>query len=306
LLDAIGRWLFAPLEADHEADAPLPMHNASQAWSVLYAKFVDGTAGGHTRTDASDMSTLLMDMPWLVRGAQSRFPTGADKAKLAAAMDREISFCLDAVNAASGARWLEIAACYEGRLTRNEMSLHSEFHTNALGGDAALARPNVDPTVDPLTFFHHTAGDRLRAQWQYRQRELRPIAYGYPVQDGYNLTRSGLYDCVGCDAYGLGFDMQGLQGLQAGQYLGSATAADMLCSGEFELLYTYDVILAEARAEVEAQWAPPKSSDVGTMSAMLVLAVWSSLVLVALCRRVRASQMAGYSKETALNGLSQP
>ena len=71
-------------------------------------------------------------------------------------------------------------------------------------------------------------------------------------------------------------------------------------------LQRYDVILAEARAEVEAQWAPPKSSDVGTMSAMLVLAVWSSLVLVALCRRVRASQMAGYSKETALNGLSQP
>ena len=51
-----------------------------------------------------------------------------------------------------------------------------------------------------------------------------------------------LHDCVGCEAFGLGFN---ILPDAAGGMVGNATYADIFC-GEIERLYTYDTLLERA------------------------------------------------------------
>lgn len=78
---------------------------------------------------------------------------------------------------------------------------------------------------------------------------------------GYTFTPTGLYDCLGCAAYGLGFDADHPDEL--GRRRGSASAADVLCGGVDEL-YTYDTLLAASHAAV-----PSASLLSGTAVAVL-------------------------------------
>lgn len=102
-----------------------------------------------------------------------------------------------------GGTFLDVSECVEGRMQANEFKLH--FKAHFLGGDMILAAvPH-----DPFFFFHHNGLDRLRRQWQARNEELRPTAWGYPVASpAYTRqfgTPVGLRDCLGCTSYEAGF-----------------------------------------------------------------------------------------------------
>lgn len=185
-------------------------------------------------------------IPWLARGSSMKFPSDADEAKAkAAAMDAEISICLNNLTAPD-AGWLELAACYENRLYDvTSQDLHGHFHLNGLGGDSSAGASSF---LDPPIWLHHAGGDRLRMQWQFRNAHLRPTAYNYPAISAYNLTDTALDTCVGCAAYNLGFSA----GLVDGTATGTYTAGDVLCAGDLERLYTYDVILEEYAQQQEA------------------------------------------------------
>ena len=103
-----------------------------------------------------------------------------------------------------------------------------------IGGDMGWA---VLPH-DPLFYFHHNGLDRLRRQWQAAHRDLKPMAYGYPV-DAFAYTaaygtRVGLRDCLGCTAYDAGFTKELLLG--ACRFLLLTPAGILAPSGSFWLL----------------------------------------------------------------------
>ena len=126
-------------------------------------------------------------------------------------------------------------------ITQESPDLHLTPHIAAggapswqgTGGDMSDPRAAA---YDPIFWFHHAGIDWLRRTWQHNNEAYRPWAYGYPVRSGYTATPSGLYDCLGCAAYGLGFDQDHLE--QLGRWRGTASAADVLCGG-VDQLYTY-------------------------------------------------------------------
>lgn len=77
----------------------------------------------------------------------------------------------------------------------------------------STARAPRSRRYDPIFWFHHSGIDWLRRTWQHNNEALRPWAYGYPVVGGYKYAKVGLYDCLGCQAYDLGFDDYNLKEL---------------------------------------------------------------------------------------------
>ena len=169
----------------------------------------------------------------------------------------------------------EFEACLEGRLTTqaihdadgnpvdvgsakafdeapagvlvHDMHLVPHYAVGGLEGDMV---DTLASGWEPFFWFHHAGIDKLRRSWQHNNERLRPWAYGYPVRSGYNYTPTGLYDCLGCGAYGLGFDGEHLEEL--GRRRGNASAADVLC-GRIDTLYTYDSVLRATRDAATAQ-----------------------------------------------------
>ena len=142
----------------------------------------------------------------------------------------------------------EMEACVEGRLvtqqtggTAHTFDMHLKTHV-AFGGDMQDTRASA---YEPFFWFHHAGIDWVRRTWMHRNERLRPWAFGYPEVSGYTFTPTGLYDCLGCGAYGLGFDGEHLEEL--GRRRGNASAADVLCGG-VDKLYTYDTLLAAKAA----------------------------------------------------------
>ena len=123
-------------------------------------------------------------------------------------------------------------------------------------------------------WFHHAAVDRMRVQWQHRNKELRSLAWGYFAISSYSTSTRvsnscpvDLGDVIGAGPntriqpmlwsqppsrdrpmFGVGFDLERLMGRSDDGMQATVAApmrhVDMLC-GDVEALYTYDVLVDE-------------------------------------------------------------
>ena len=215
----------------------------------------------------------------------------------------------------------EFEACMEGRLTtqaiydadgsiydptsprkfalldQNGISLVHDMHLvphMAVGGARGDMVDTRASGFEPIFWFHHAGIDWLRRSWQHNNERLRPWAYGYPARSGYNFTPTGLYDCLGCGAYGLGFDGEHLEEL--GRRRGNASAADVLC-GEIDTLYTYDSVLRATRAATSAH--ARTRTNAGITGAVLLAAAALLVHVHTRSRRAGRQQLKGGASEAA-------
>ena len=247
--------------------------------------------------------SLAGPVPYIVRNNLPT-PTWQNEPVESAAQMRNLTdSCLDVGNYIG-----DLVNCIQGRLTTQTFDLHDNWHMN-LGGDTiGIGGPN-----DPWFWFHHAAIDRMRVQWQHRNRQLRSRAWGYFAVTGFststkvsNSCPADLSDVIGAGPntysqpmlwshtrdeplFGVGFDRERLMGRSDAGMEATVSApmrnVDMLC-GDVEALYTYDVVVEE-KAHMEQMQEAQQSVRLVALAALLLAAVGATLLLAPTLRIVR-------------------
>ena len=273
------------------AGLPLPMFNLNKD----YAVDLDATQW----RDPS----LAGPVPYIVR---NNLPTPTWKYEPVESADNMrnlTSTCLGIGNYIG-----DLVNCIQGRLSTQMFDLHDNWHMN-LGGDTiGIGGPN-----DPWFWFHHAAVDRMRVQWQHRNKELRGRAWGYFALTAFststrvsNSCPADLTDVIGAGPntysqpmlwshsrdepmFGVGFDRERLMGRSdAGMEATIATPmknVDVLC-GDVEALYTYDVIVEE-KARMGQLRAEQASVRLVAVAALLLALVGAGMLLPPTLRILR-------------------
>jgi len=200
----------------------------------------------------------------------------------------------------------DLSECLEGRMAVNQFELH--FNAHFIGGDMKEATiPH-----DPLFFFHHAGLDRLRQQWAHANTDIRPMAFGYPIESmGYTTamgTKVGLYDCLGCTSYDAGFTAADVLGTSDGELnalplsSGWLTPADYLCV--LDGVFTYDVIVDAEEAAADAvalasAWASAPAAPVSLvlMPLLLISAALATRFAYSLGTRARSRAQGRWTEE---------
>ena len=238
---------------------------------------------------------LAGPVPFVVRNVEA--PPEYALVEDAEATATIVDFCLDIGNYIG-----DLVNCIQGRLTTQTTDLHDAWHSNVGGDTVGIAGPN-----DPAFWFHHAGVDKVRLQWQHRNRQLRSRAWGYFAKAAFssdsrsdNSAPVDLDDVIGspptmdstvrprlwehsttAPLFGVGFDRERLMGrADAGMEAtvsAPMTNADVLC-GDVEALYTYDVIVEEKAKEL--QEASERSST-RTVAFITLLVALAGVVLLA-------------------------